>query len=93
MKCAAHRRSLLHEAAASEDASRAAVHVLFSDTMRSRKLNVNHYRTTPKPEMHFTGEKDAALARTLRRKTYTIGTAAVHHPPPRRRPPTRQQAR
>ena len=33
----AHRRSLLQEVAAAEDASRAAVHVEPSDTMRSRK--------------------------------------------------------
>ena len=33
----AHRGSLLKEAGAAEDASRAAVHVESSDTMRSRK--------------------------------------------------------
>ena len=27
------------------------------------KLNVNHYRATPKPEIHITVEKEAALAR------------------------------
>ena len=37
----AHRRSLLQEAAAAEDASHAAVHIESSDTMLSRKVSMS----------------------------------------------------
>ena len=64
----AHRRSLLSAARRSSSrrhlARSSTVHVESSDTMRSRKLNVKHHRTAPKPEIHITVEKaEAALAR------------------------------
>ena len=88
---AAHRRSLLQEAAAAaEDASRAAVHVESSDTMRSRKAQCQAPPGNPETGDTITVEKEAALARKVSTKTCTSSTAAVHHPPLRPLPPTRQ---
>ena len=50
----AHRGSLLKEAGAAEDASRAAVHVESSDTMRSRKAQCQ--APPDKPETRDTYE-------------------------------------
>ena len=43
------------------------------------KLNVKHYRTTPKPEIHVyhSSKSEAALARKLITKTNTSGAAAA----------------
>ena len=68
--CAAHRRSLLLQEAAAQDASRTAVHES-SGAGAHGKLNVKHYRTTPKPKTHTTRqvvlEKEAALWREKKR--------------------------
>ena len=75
---AAHRRSLLQEAAA-EDASRAAVHVESSDTVRSRKAQCQAPPDNPETGDTITVEEEAALARKNSTKTYTSGTDTTHH--------------
>ena len=67
MPYTAHGGSLLKEAGAAEDASRAAVHVKSSDTMRSRKAQCQAPPDNPETgDTYIRGisvEKEAAPAR------------------------------
>ena len=90
---------------AAEDTPRAQQHTSLLTPCAHGKLNVKHYRTTPKPDKHITsrgrscaGEKieNRAPKRILR----STSTAAAeqqrhshHYPPPPRLPPTRTTAR
>ena len=85
---AAHRRSLLQQAAA-EDSTRSAVHES-SDAVRSRKAQCE-----APPDNRETGGTYHSRGRSCageKIEHQNLYKRHSHHPPPRRPPPTRQQA-